>query len=152
MLKSARDPVSCIQISGTIVYAQANQSLGEPLELILILYWRECNFTWHSWCKLKPWVSSTWHNKRILWFITRSMDTFFHNLVISALRFPVSIITNDFLDFSWDDCNTQETLETTVTVCKIWGGKQGASRFWWKWSIHFNGRTSISLSFKKCDK
>ena len=49
------------------------------------------------------------------------MDTFFHNLVISALRFPVSIITNDFLDFSWDDCNTQETLETTVTVCKIWG-------------------------------
>ena len=77
---------------------------------------------------------------------------FFHNLVISALRFPVSIITNDFLDFSWDDCNTHETLETTVTVCKIWGGKQGASRFWWKWSIHFNGRTSISLSFKKCDE
>ena len=40
--------MSCIQISGTIVYAQANQSLGEPLELILILYWRECNFTWHT--------------------------------------------------------------------------------------------------------
>ena len=83
------------------------------------------------------------------------MDTFFHNLVISALRFPVSIVTNDFLDFSWDDCNAQEGLETTVTVCKIGGGgggKQGASWFRWKWSIHFNGRTSISLSFKKYDK
>ena len=89
------------------------------------------------------------------------MNTFFHNLVISALRFPVSIVTNDFLDFSWDDCNTQERLETTVTVCKIFfgggggeagAGKQGASWFRWKWSIRFNGRTSISLSFKKYDK
>ena len=53
------------------------------------------------------------------------MDTFFHNLVISALRFPVSIVTNDFLDFSWDDCNAQEGLETTVTVCKIEGGGGG---------------------------
>ena len=53
------------------------------------------------------------------------MDTFFHNLVISALRFPVSIVTNDFLDFSWDDCNAQEGLETTVTVCKIGGGGGG---------------------------
>ena len=41
-------PVSCIQISGTIVYTQANQSVGEPLELILILNWGESNFTWHS--------------------------------------------------------------------------------------------------------
>ena len=29
-------------------------------------------------------------------------------------------------DFSWDDCNTQEKLETMVkNLCKILGGKQG---------------------------
>ena len=49
------------------------------------------------------------------------MDTFFHNLVISALRFPVSIVT---IDFSWDDCNTQETLETTKTNLAGGGGRE----------------------------
>ena len=29
-------------------------------------------------------------------------------------------------DFSWDDCNTQEKLETMVkNLCKLLGGKQG---------------------------
>ena len=51
------------------------------------------------------------------------MDTFFHNLVISALRFPVSIVT---MDFSWDDCNTQETLETTKT--NLAGGGGGGTK------------------------
>ena len=37
-------------------------------------------------------------------------------------RITLSIV----FDFSWDDCNTQEKLETMVkNLCKILGGKQG---------------------------
>ena len=38
--------------------------------------------------------------------------------------YPQNLCITIVLDFSWDDCNTQEKLETVVM--QILGGKQGA--------------------------
>ena len=51
---------------------------------------------------------------------------------------PPKICITILFDFSWDDCNTQEKLETMVM--QIWraGGKQDA--LWSMWKLWMNGK------------
>ena len=54
--------------------------------------------------------------------------------LVYPLKFCITIV----FDFSWDDCNTQEKLETMVM--QIWraGGKQDA--LWSMWKLWMNGK------------
>ena len=53
------------------------------------------------------------------------------------LVYPPKICITILFDFSWDDCNTEEKLETMVM--QIWGGgKQDA--LWSMWKLWMNGK------------
>ena len=54
------------------------------------------------------------------------------------LVYPLKFCNSILFDFSWDDCNTQEKLETMVM--QIWraGGKQDA--LWSMWKLWMNGK------------
>ena len=57
------------------------------------------------------------------------------------LVYPPKFCITILFDFSWDDCNTQEKLETMVM--EIWGtgGKQDA--LWSMWKLWMNGKCKI---------
>ena len=54
------------------------------------------------------------------------------------LVYPLKFCITILFDFSWDDCNTQEKLETMVM--QIWGAGAKQDTLWSMWKLWMNGK------------
>ena len=67
--------------------------------------------------------------------------------LVYPLKFCISVV----FDFSWDDCNTKEKLETTVTQNLGGGGKQDVLWCMWKWWIDLFSLYVLFSHYRPCD-